>query len=65
MAYETYKSKRDGLDTVPDGAFVFHDVTTNLLNVSIKVNDFRELAFHRNNAVTNFRETRRVKDAPA
>ena len=35
-----------------------------MLNVSFKINTLRDLSFHRNNGVTNFRETRKIKDAP-
>ena len=62
--YETYKSKRDGLDTIPDGAILFHDITNNKLNASFKINDFRDTQFHRNNGVTNLKETRRIEDSP-
>lgn len=43
---------------------VFHDVSSNLLNVSLKTNTLRDTAMHRNNGVTNFKESRRIKDIP-
>ena len=52
------------MDTLADGAIIFHEITNNRLNVSFKINDDRELAFHRNNGVTNLRETRKLDEAP-
>ena len=40
---------------------MFHEVNQTKLKVSIKTNDFRDTISHRNNGVTNLRETRRIK----
>ena len=53
------------MDTLADGAVVFHDTTITLLNITFKINDDRELAFHRNNGVSNLRETKKLDAAPA
>lgn len=62
--FKTIKNGRDGLDTVPDGAISFKEVTPAKLNVTLRINNVRDLDLHRNNGVTNVKESKRLKDAP-
>lgn len=61
--FNTIKSGRDGLDTIPDGAISFKEVSMSKLNATIKINDLRDLDLHRNNGVTNLKESRQLKDS--
>ena len=51
-SFEFIKKGRKGLDSIPDGSVTFNTLSNTSLDISLSVNDIRDLDMHRNNGIS-------------
>jgi hypothetical protein len=58
--FQDISNGTNGLDYLPDGAITFQAISNTTIRAKLQVNDVRDLDLHRNNGVTNLKESRKL-----